>query len=153
MDQYIGNVLDQRYSAYRVDSGNTRSKAVIDLVLQAYIAEDEKVKPGKLDPEFRVFAIRQIRLFLFAGHDSTSSTICYILHLLSTNPETLTRLRIEHDSVFGAKVADVQSLLETQPQLTASLAYTTAVIKEVRVILVSESFVSATPLHTKTSLP
>lgn len=66
-----------------------RSKSVIDLVLQAYLSKDSNAMPDKLDPEFRAFAIRQIRLFVFVGHDSTSSTICYCLHLVSKNPDAL----------------------------------------------------------------
>ncbi|KAK3173548.1 hypothetical protein OEA41_006878 [Lepraria neglecta] len=130
MNDYIGKELDKRYNEYKADAANTRSKAVIDIVLQAYMPEDAKTAPVNLDPEFRAFAIRQIRLFVFAGHDSTSSTICYILHLLATNREALTCLRAEHDAVFGKDPAATQSLLETRPQLTESLPYTTAIIKE-----------------------
>lgn len=130
MDDYIGKELDQRYDEYRADPANTRTKAVIDLVLQAYNPEDVKLKPEKLDPHFRLFAVRQIRLFLFVGHDSTSSTICYILHLLSQNPSALARLRTEHDKVLGKDISAAQQLLTSQPQLTKSLHYTLAVIKE-----------------------
>ena len=131
MDRYIGNELDKRYRESKADPGNMRRKAVIDLVLQAYMPENIQSKPENLDPEFRAFAIRQIRLFVFAGHDSTSSTICYSLHLLSQNQATLARLRDEHDAVFGNDVDAAPSKLETQPHLVNDLPYTTAVIKEV----------------------
>ena len=130
MDRYIGNQLNKRYAEYRADSENSRTKAVIDLVLQAYMPGDAKSKPEKLDAEFRAFATRQIRLFVFAGHDSTSSTICYIFHLLSTNPSALALVRAEHDTVFGSEVREALPRLEKQPHLTNSLPYTTAVIKE-----------------------
>jgi cytochrome P450 len=130
MNDYIGKELDKRYNEYKADAANTRSKAVIDIVLQAYMPEDAKTAPANLDPDFRAFAIRQIRLFVFAGHDSTSSTICYILHLLATNPEPLIQLRAEHDAVFGKNLAATQSLLESHPHLTENLPYTTAIIKE-----------------------
>ena len=130
MNDYIGKELDKRYDEYRANIVNTRSKSVIDIVLQAYIPKEEKTIPSNLDPEFRAFAIRQIRLFVFVGYDSTSSTICYIFHLLATNPEARSRLCAEHDTVFGEDPAKVQSLLETRPQLTDLLLYTTAIIKE-----------------------
>jgi cytochrome P450 len=130
MDQYIGQELDKRYNEYRADTGNIRSKAVIDLVLQAHLTENAAAKPEKLDPEFRAFAIRQVRMFLFAGHDSTSSTICYTLHLLSKKADALTRLRAEHDEVFGTDISAVPSMLEKHPNLANSLPYTTAVLKE-----------------------
>jgi cytochrome P450 len=132
MDRLIGRELDKRYNEYKSDPENMRRKAVIDLVLQAYIPESESaaVNPEKLDPGFRAFAIRQVRLFLFVGHDSTSSTVCYALHLLATNPETLARIRAEHDEVFGSDVSAASSILEKNPSLANSLPYTTGVLKE-----------------------
>lgn len=130
MDKYIGDELDKRYDEYKSDPEGKRTKAVIDLVLQAYLPQDGKTRPEKLDPEFRAFAISQIRLFVFVGHDSTSSTICYILHLLATNTDALAQIRAEHDQVFGTDLSAVPSTLKEQPHLTNTLPYTTAVIKE-----------------------
>ena len=130
MDLYIGNELDQRFSEYTADISDKRQKSVIDLVLQAYLAQSGKHKPERLDPEFRAFAIRQIRLFVFLGHDSTSSTICYALHLLSQNPDALNRIRAEHNQVLGTDVSKAPTLLEEQPKLLNDLPYTAAVIKE-----------------------
>lgn len=130
MDKYIGQELDRRYDEYRAGFSGTGGKAVIDLILQGYLSERTEEKSARLDPEFRAFAIRQIRLFLFVGHDSTSATICYVVHLLATHPDALARLRAEHDAVLGTDLAAVPSLLETQPHLANSLPYTTAVLKE-----------------------
>ena len=130
MNQYISKELDKRYAEYRADIGDTRSKAVIDIVLQAYLTDDSKDKTQQLDPEFRDFATRQIRVFLFAGHDSISSTICYIIHLLSQNPDAMARIRAEHDTVFGTDLLAVPSLLSEQPRLLNALPYTLAVMKE-----------------------
>jgi Cytochrome P450 len=136
MDKYIGDELDKRFQEYKRNRVSPSSKSVIDLVLQAYFAEqpknssDESFENDKLDPRFREFAITQVRLFLFVGHDSMSSTICYAIHLLSTNPKALATIRDEHDSVFGRTLSDVPSLLKGQPQLLNALPYTTAVIKE-----------------------
>ena len=131
MDGYIGDELDKRYAERKADAGNTRKKAVIDLVLQAFVPDDIEIKPEKLDPDFRALAIRQIRLFVFAGHDSTSSTICYCLHLLSQNRAALDCLCREHEMVFGNDSAAVPSMLGNQPHLVNNLSYTSAVIKEV----------------------
>ena len=130
MDRYIGKELDKRYSEYKADPESKRTKAVIDLVLQAYLPENAKTSSEKLDPKFRAFAISQIRLFVFVGHDSTSSTICYILHLLAKNSDALARVRAEHDELLGTNLPAVPSLLKEQPHLTNHLPYTTAVIKE-----------------------
>lgn len=127
MDKYIGNELDKRYNEYKADPDSKRTKAVIDLVLQAS-PENAKTRPEKLDPEFRAFAISQIRLFVFVGHDSTSSTICYILHLLATNPDALAKVRAEHVELLGLDWSAVPAMLKEQPHLTDNLPYTSAVI-------------------------
>ena len=134
MDVYIGDELDKRYEEYKADRDGVRTKAVIDLVLQASIAENHSrtstPSPDRLDPQFRAFAISQIRLFVFVGHDSMSSTICYVLHLLSQHPAALTQIRKEHDEILGKDVSKTPSLLKENPNLTNDLPYTTAVIKE-----------------------
>ena len=130
MDTYTGSELNKRYNEYRADPENTRTKAVIDLVIQTYISQDKKELPEKLDPAFHLFAIRQIRTFLFAGHDSTSSRICYILHLLSKNPSSLAKLRAEHDRLLGPNLSAAASLLSSKPHLIKSLPFTQAIIKE-----------------------
>lgn len=122
MDAYISYELDRRYAEYKADPNNTRSKAVVDLILQAQIAPDSETKPEKLYPDFKAFAIRQIRLFVFAGHDSTSSTICYLFHLLSKNPKALKDIREEHGQVFGKDVDGASEILKTQPHLANDLS-------------------------------
>ena len=129
MDRHISKELDKRFLEYKNDASD-RGKSVIDLVLQAYLSQTGDQESKELDPDFRIFAIRQIRLFLFAGHDSTSSTICYAFHLLSKNQASLEKIRAEHDRVLGTDVSSAWSLLEAHPKVLASLPYTTAVVKE-----------------------
>lgn len=130
MDRYISNELDKRFSAYKSHAGDQRRKSVIDLVLQAYLDQPEAQKSNTLDPNFRSSAIAQIRVFLFAGHDSTSSTICYAFHMLSQHQEVLCRLRDEHNAILGAEVSKTPTLLIENPTLLNQLPYTLAVIKE-----------------------
>lgn len=130
MDKYIGKELDKRYEEFKADPDSKRTEAVIDLILQAYLPKDTESRPEKLDSEFRAFAISHICLFVFVGHDSTSSTICYVLHLLATNPCALARVRAEHDKMLGPDLQAVPSLLKEHAHPTNHLAYTTTVIKE-----------------------
>ncbi|KAF4633640.1 hypothetical protein G7Y89_g4481 [Cudoniella acicularis] len=133
MDQYVGSEIDRRFSEYCSNpNSDKKNKAIIDLLLQAYIPKgaESSTPLRELDRNFRLFAIRQIRLFVFAGHDSTSSTICYCFHLLSQNPDTLAQLRAEHQSVYGSDVLSTPSQLLSNPSLANDLPYTTAVIKE-----------------------
>ncbi|PGH05688.1 hypothetical protein GX51_02848 [Blastomyces parvus] len=129
MDRYIGAELDKRYAERRADPNGTNSKSVMDLVLQAYV-DKSSPPPEKLDTNFRTFAIRQIRLFVFAGHDSTSTVICYCFHLLHKHPEVLAQLRAEHDKVLGPNIADAAIVIRENPHVVKSLQYTLAVIKE-----------------------
>ncbi|KAI4174961.1 MAG: hypothetical protein LQ343_001988 [Gyalolechia ehrenbergii] len=132
MDQYIGTEIDKRFADFKnAAADDKKQKSVIDLVLQAYVAQSGEQKTDKLDPAFRTFAIRQIRLFIFAGHDSTSSTICYAFHLLSKNPSALQQIRAEHDKVLGKGLPQTSTSLKNNPKLLNDLPYTTAVIKEV----------------------
>ncbi|TGO36222.1 hypothetical protein BHYA_0132g00310 [Botrytis hyacinthi] len=109
MDAYISAELDRRYAEYKADSKDSRSKAIIDLILQAKIAPDADVRPEKLDADF---------------------TICYIYHLLSKNVEAMQKFREELDLVFGKHIDGASELLKTKPHLANDLPYTTAIIKE-----------------------
>jgi len=132
MNGYIEKVLDQRYQDWRegmVTSQTPRSG--IDLLLADYI-NSRKDKAGKiLEPSFKKWAIPQLRLLFFVGHDSTSATISYSCFLLSKHPEILKKLRAEHDEVFGKELAALPRLLKGNPMLLNKLSYTIAVIKEV----------------------
>jgi cytochrome P450 len=133
MDQYIGEELDKRYEEYKADPDSAHGVSVVDLVLRAYLSGPYRSfsPPARLDDEFRALAIRQIRLFVFVGHDSTASAICYTFYLLSKHPEVLSRLRKEHDDVFGSDPAVAGSKISENPRLINNLDYTLAIIKEV----------------------
>ncbi|KAF2875734.1 cytochrome P450 [Massariosphaeria phaeospora] len=135
MDDFIRKELDQRFlelkASKSVSSG--RTKSVIALALEAYMAENaskDLARMTKLDDHFARYATYQIRLFLFAGNDTTSSSIIYAYHLLSQHPEILDELRKEHDSVFGTDTSKVADMLKEKPALLNQCRYTLAVIKE-----------------------
>jgi cytochrome P450 len=132
MNLYIGAELDKRYEEYKEDPNSASGVSVMDLVLRSYLSGPlETSKPAaKLDAEFRSFAIRQIRLFVFAGHDSTASSICYAFYLLSKHPDALARLRAEHDEVLGKDPAAASQKISQDPRILNQLVYTLAVIKE-----------------------
>ncbi|CRK28781.1 hypothetical protein BN1723_005918 [Verticillium longisporum] len=69
-------------------------------------------------------------MFLFAGHDTTSSALCFAYNRLHNNPDSLARLRAEHDAVFGPDPSTAASQIAATPTLLNQLPYTTAVIKE-----------------------
>ena len=96
MNQYIYRQLENRFASDKPEA-RKRSKAIIDLALEAYKAEANGAIKGGMDPTFKEFATSQIKLFLFAGHDTTSASIYYAFYLLSCNPQAAGRLRDEHN--------------------------------------------------------
>lgn len=65
----------------------------------------------------------QILIFLLAGHETTSTTLTFVLHLLGRHPEVQQKVREEVVGVLGSGVP-------TAAQLMGELPYTTAAIKE-----------------------
>lgn len=103
----------------------------VDLALKSYFAETPREKSQhKIDATFKEYALSMIKTFIFGGHDTTATTICYMYLLLSRNPSALQMLRAEHDMVFGKDAEDASSMLVSQPHLLSQLTYTLAVIKE-----------------------
>ncbi|KAI4194053.1 MAG: hypothetical protein LQ350_007999 [Teloschistes chrysophthalmus] len=132
MNNYVSQEIDARYERLRRSDRilTAGGKSIIDLVLTAYRSGDATTPNGNLDPVFKRFTMNQIKLFLFSGHDTTSSTVCYIFYVLITKPAVLRRLRAEHDSVLGRDTAQSAALLQNDPYLLNQLPFTTGVIKE-----------------------
>lgn len=128
MDRYITVELQQRYEEWKRSSSSEKARSIINIALEDYMKNRKTT--NELDRSFIKWACAQIRLFLFVGHDSTAATIVYSLYLLFKHPEAMTRLRKEHDHVFGKDVSQAPDLLIKRPHLTNELPYTTAVIKE-----------------------
>ena len=103
----------------------------MDLILTTYLSENVERKTHNIDATFKQFTISQIKLFLFSGHDTTSSTVCYIFYVLASYPTVLARVRAEHISVISSDKSDVASVISPDPFLLNKLHYTVAVIKEV----------------------
>jgi hypothetical protein len=143
MNASIQKELDQRFLELKekvsenggeIASGKRSSaKSVVTLAIESYMAENkysDLIQKPRLEEHFARYATYQIRLFLFAGNDTTSSTIIYVYHLLSQHPEALQTMRQEHDKVFGTDIEKAAELLIQRPALLNKCTFTTAVIKE-----------------------
>lgn len=131
MNRYIHAEIDKRYSEIMTGNGQA-SKSVLSLALQSYLHEMQVESSDKVDQAFKDTATANLRLFLFAGHDTTSSTLIYCYHILASHPKALSQIRSEHDQIFGKDRAASrleQGILD-KPQRLNELPYTTAVIKE-----------------------
>lgn len=144
LDRYIGEALDQRYAKRSADEksrtsgdGKKRNLSGIDLALHAY--EQEFQDPSKnhgsrteegMDPAFRSSAVDQIKTFIFAGHDTTSSTIAWVFYLLHQHPNVYAKVVEELDHVLGPKTSNPADKIRTETYLINRLPYLIAVIKE-----------------------
>jgi cytochrome P450 len=130
MNRYISKVLHHRFEEMKRDGSELLPKrSAIDLALADYLSGAGKGRTT-LDPNFEKWAVTQLRLFFFVGHDSTSPTICYCFYLLSKYPDALRKLRDEHDAVFGQDRSHLSKILCEKPHLLNQLTYTNAVLKE-----------------------
>lgn len=136
IDRSLGQALDKRFATHNKVREATNAKkgtteTIIDLALDKYLENNTGAKlNNRMDSAFRKSAINQIKIFLLAGHDTTSSTICYAYHLLSKHPSTLARMRQEHDEVFGKELKQAPAIMSERPHTLNQLPFTTAVLKE-----------------------
>ncbi|KAH8730404.1 cytochrome P450 [Phaeosphaeriaceae sp. PMI808] len=135
MNRIIGKELHDRREENQKAlqaKGQRRSKSIISLTLEDYAKEGRNInsQAGKLDDHFASFATYQLRLFLFAGHDTVTRVLVYIYHLLYKHPDTLKRIRQERGDVFGQDPSESASRLRKNPKLLNQTPYTLAVIKE-----------------------
>ena len=133
MNRYLDKLLEQRFAARRQEKAKStkRAKPIIDLALDTYLSETHQNETSTLPVPFKRSAIDQFKTFLFAGHDTTSSTACFIVHLLNQNPKALEKVCQEHDEVFGSDTSKTAQIICDDPYTLNRLPYTMAVLKEV----------------------
>jgi len=134
MVSYLDKVLEDRFATRANEQQGEkrpRRRTMLDLAVESYRSQtsSSSTRINGLDPEFKKHAITQIRVFVFAGHDTTSSAICYAIYLLQKHPETLARVRAEHDRILGP-VETTADTIKADPYIVNKLEYTNAVMKE-----------------------
>lgn len=129
MNKFIDAELNKRW---QTRNERSKSKYVVDLALETYLKDKgQSVKDrGELDPDFRRDAVDQVKIFLFAGHETSASTISYCFYYMSRNAEVGEKVLKELDVVFG-RGADIGQRIKDEPTLVNKLEYMMAVIKEV----------------------
>jgi sterigmatocystin biosynthesis cytochrome P450 monooxygenase len=132
MDNYVSKEIDGRVSKHQSEKKTFAkdNKSIIDLVLATSLSEKATNNTDAMDSTFKKFTMSQIKLFLFSGHDTTSSTVCWLFYVLATNPAVLSRVRSEHESILGPNASQTASVITADPFLLNKLPYTLAVIKE-----------------------
>lgn len=132
MNQYLDVEIDKRLEERSLaKSASSPSKSIISLAMDKALSN-----PGSTEiseKAFKEVVKPQLRMFLYAGHDTTSSTLLYCYLLLSRNSEALAKVRAEHDKVFGSdsSAENCCRLIASNPSLLNEIPYTSAVTKEV----------------------
>ncbi|KAI1378005.1 cytochrome P450 [Hypoxylon crocopeplum] len=133
LNQHIRAQVAKRVDAFRdakARGEQSTFNSVLDQALESYYSEPGREQSDPLDRAFMDILCAQLRMFFFAGYDSTSSTMVACCYLIWTHPEILAKLRAEHDAVFGRNVAACPDMISENPSLLNSLPYTLAVVKE-----------------------
>lgn len=134
----------KNFLAPLIEAGVTKSdsdqetgyKTINSLAIKAYRSEKDQQQPTKtssnkkVDPEFLDIAIAQLKVFIFAGHDTTASTISFAYSLLFQHPTALAACRAEHTAILGPDPSAALARLTANPTLLHQLPYTLAVLKE-----------------------
>jgi cytochrome P450 len=115
-----------------------RSRAVLDEIVHGEIARRGRAGTGQRldllslllearDEDGSALSAEEVRdqlmTLIFAGHDTSTSTLSFMLYELSRNPEPLARLQAELDRVLGGAVP-------TPAQLERELPYLEMVMDE-----------------------
>ncbi|KAJ9148610.1 Cytochrome p450 71b25 [Pleurostoma richardsiae] len=133
LDGNIKAQLEKRFEALKaeMDSGKEEGfKSVMDLAILDYLSQPGKRNAATLDSDFLTMATRNMRMFFFAGYDSSAGTVAYCYYAIFRDPDILARVRAEHDAVFGKDIDATPGQIASNPALLNSLPYTQAVIKE-----------------------
>lgn len=118
-----------------LESFQRASSSESETIVEAAAKEHrEKVWIDKVqascDESFIDAVFCQLMICFFASDDAPTSTIPWLFEYLHRNPESLIKLRAEHDSVLGTNPEAAAKTIREEPELLNQLPYTTAVIKE-----------------------
>ena len=133
MNSYLSRQLDMRSS----NSHNVvKGKSMVDLALKSHISNPPSTGKARsatspmIDADFKELLMSQIKIFLLAGHDTTSASAVYMYHLLAKHPSILALVQEEHSSVFGPDITALPTILASNPYTLNELPVTLAIIKE-----------------------
>ncbi|MEX2108453.1 MAG: cytochrome P450 [Solirubrobacterales bacterium] len=82
-------------------------------ILSLLIGVKDEAGEGFSDKEVR----DQVMTLMFAGHDTSTSTLTFMMHELARHPDVLARLQAEQDEVLGGKDPDIDLLEREMPYL------------------------------------
>ncbi|KAJ0118801.1 cytochrome p450 [Diaporthe amygdali] len=124
LDRLLKGIVRDEYA--QITAGGTKSRSVLALSLQG---------TEQLTPELLQQTSDNLRVFLFAGHDTTSILLQWAFYELSKSPQQQKALHAELDELFGTDadpdVVREKLLAPGGTEILSQMVYTSAVIKEV----------------------
>ncbi|GES65079.1 cytochrome P450 [Aspergillus terreus] len=132
LDRYVGRLVDQRVvmGPTSIPSDKAKYYAIDDAIATSRTLNKTIPPTTSMDRDTRDMLIASVKTLIFAGHDTSASTLCYTYAALSKHPQVLHTLREEHKALFGAEPSAAANTLRSDPNLVNNLPYTLAVIKE-----------------------
>jgi cytochrome P450 len=95
----------------------TRRRASPDIgkkdVLSLLLGVQDEAGEGFSDKEVR----DQVMTLMFAGHDTSTSTLTFMMHELARHPDVLSRLQEEQDRVLGDSTPGIEQVERSMPYL------------------------------------
>lgn len=104
----LDEIVFAEISARRADPG-AGGRDVLSLLLAAR---------GEAGEAFTDREVRdQVMTLMFAGHDTSTSTLTFMMHELARHPQVVARLRAEQEEVLGGETPTVEQLERRMPYL------------------------------------
>jgi len=96
-DKVMRRFLQERVvERFTVEKEETKeNKTIVDLAVEAVrdMSRDDE-KREKVDNKLLVETVMaQLKIFIFAGHDTTAGVLCWVLHCMAEHPEAAERVR------------------------------------------------------------
>ncbi|CAN8095967.1 unnamed protein product [Discula destructiva] len=135
LDNHIKDQINARFQTLLQNKAHGRDKAenyqsVLDSAIEDWLAQPQNTGRKNLDADYLGIITRNMRMFFFAGYDSSAATMVYCLHNIFSRPDILAKVRAEHDDVFGTDLPATPGKIVASPALLNALPYTNACIKE-----------------------
>ncbi|OJJ44441.1 hypothetical protein ASPZODRAFT_145000 [Penicilliopsis zonata CBS 506.65] len=133
LDSLLQDIVREKFTELKHQTDkDSSSRSVLSLSLK---------EASEATPALVAQTSDQLKSFLFAGHDTTSTLLQWAFYELSRTPRAMQALRAEHDAVLGLDPSpDVVRKKFLSPTSTTTIAgdellrrlpYTAAVIKEI----------------------
>jgi cytochrome P450 len=94
---------------HRRQSPNPERMDILSLLLSVR----DEAGEGFADKEVR----DQVMTLMFAGHDTSTSTLTFMMHELARHPDVVERLQEEQDGVLGDRTPDIDTIEKEMPYL------------------------------------